>query len=318
MTRVRPTGDWDGAAFAHEGFVFDSDEAVAQRCVPFAREGLERDEPVLVVASDGVREVLTDELGADTDRLALLAPAETWWQGGQETLRAYDRDLRVLQAAGRPWRLIAEPVWLARDDGRRWSRYEAVANLCYPRMRYYSLCLHDRRLLDGETVEAVLRTHPLVWDGNGPEASPTYESTADFLRSVEPAWDLPAADVSTVRVRDARAAREHVRAVTEAIPGARVSDWAVDNVVLAVHELVANALRAAGEATLSSWTSDGRAVWEVSDSGAGFHDRTAGYAPPDETNLLGGRGLWLARRLADDATVREGGPGTAIRLYFRF
>jgi anti-sigma regulatory factor (Ser/Thr protein kinase) len=53
----------------------------------------------------------------------------------------------------------------------------------------------------------------------------------------------------------------------------------------------------------------------VADSGPGLHDVTAGYVPPPD-DLESGRGLWLARSLADDATVRPHGPGTAIRLYF--
>ena len=86
--------------------------------------------------------------------------------------------------------------------------------------------------------------------------------------------------------------------------------------MLAVHELVANALTAAGAAEVSHWRTGGSHVWEVRDDGIGMHATTAGYAPPRH-DLPSGRGLWIARSLADEATVRPYGPGSAIRLYFR-
>lgn len=311
MTAVQPTGTWTGQEFAHEGFVFSDDDEVVGRCVPFAREGFDRDEQVLVVAGDGVRQLLGDALGADVAKLASLTRAEGWWHGGHGTLHAYDRDLQELQASGRPWRLIAEPVWLARDDGREWSRFEAVTNRCYPAMRYYSLCLHDRRRLPPDVIDAARRTHPLVWTGQRPEPSPWYEDTAEFLRHTEPAWSAPPPDATAATVTDARTARSLVAAAARReVPGRE------DDVVLAVHELVLNALRAGGRARVSTWTSNGHQVFEVADTGAGLHDPTAGYVPPS-IDLTTGRGLWLARSLADDATLRADDTGTAVRLFFR-
>jgi anti-sigma regulatory factor (Ser/Thr protein kinase) len=98
----------------------------------------------------------------------------------------------------------------------------------------------------------------------------------------------------------------------------RRDGWAPrsDDVVLAVHELVSNAIRAAGAAGLSTWLSGDVLVWEVTDAGPGLHEATAGYVPPRD-DVEGGRGLWIARSLADDATVAPDAPGTAIRLFFR-
>ena len=118
MSDVRPTGDWDGTALAHEAFVFDADQDLVDRVVPFVLAGLSRGEPVLVVAGERVRTLLAQELGPDVGRLAAFTAAENWWQGGHRTLHAYDRDLRALHAVAPHWRLAAEPTWLARDDGR--------------------------------------------------------------------------------------------------------------------------------------------------------------------------------------------------------
>jgi anti-sigma regulatory factor (Ser/Thr protein kinase) len=310
MTPLRPTGDWDGRTFAHEGFVFDTDEQLLQRVLPFTAEGLARDEPVLVVAGERVRTLLAASLGDDVERLATFAPAEDWWRGGHETLHAYDRDLRALRAAVPSWRLVAEPVWLAQDDGREWSRFEAVANRCYTDMPYYSLCLHDTQRLPPAVLQAVARTHPLRWVGTAPVATPAYEDPRRFLRSVQPAWTDRPGRAATAWVVTAAEAR---RAVLSWLPdrwGRRAGD-----VVLATHELVVNALPVSAAVELAGWTDGDRFVVEVADSGPGLPDETAGYVPPaDDPDA--GRGMWLAWSLADDAAVVTGGDGTRIRLHF--
>ena len=310
MSGARPTGDWDGASFAHEAFVFGTDRELVDRVVPFALEGLSRGEPVLVVAGQRVRTLLAEQLGPDVERLATFAAAETWWQGGHRTLHAYDRDLRALRAVAPTWRLLAEPTWLARDDGRAWSRFEAVANRCFAALPYYSLCLHDRQRLPASVLDAVARTHPLTWGGSAPVPEPAYEDPERFLRSVRPAWVERPARACVRVVTTPREARRVVSAAALDWWPARVGD-----VVSAVHELVVNALRVAAFAEVSSWTDRGTLVVEVADSGPGVPDETLGYVPPSD-GPDAHRGMWLAWSLADDAAVDTHPAGTAIRLYF--
>jgi hypothetical protein len=311
MTVVRPTGDWDGTTFAHEAFAFSTDHEVVDRVVPFALEGLSRGEPVLVVAGERVRTVLAEHLGPDVQRLAVFVPAETWWQGGHDTLHAYDRDLRALRASVPTWRLAAEPVWLASEDGREWSRFEAVANRCYTAMPYYSLCLHDRQRLSPTVLDAVARTHPLTWGGDAPVAAAAYEDPRHFLRSAQPAWRERPAGAAAAPVTSPHEARRLLAAATG-------NGWSArrDDVIAAASELVTNALAVAAYASLSTWAEGDTLVVEVADSGPGMPDETLGYVPPDD-DPRGARGMWLAWSLADDAAVASGSAGTAIRLFFR-
>lgn len=309
MTLVRPTGDWDGTQLAHEGFVFDSDHDVVHRVVPFVLEGFSRGEPVLVVAGERVRSLLAAHLGADLSRLEVFAAAETWWRGGHRTLQAYDEDLRGLRASAPSWRLAAEPVWLASDEGREWSRFEAVANLCYSSMPYYSLCLHDRRRLPESVLAEVARTHPLTWGEGAPVPAPTYEDPVRFLSSVQrPVVPRPA----SAAVHAVTTPWEARRITCAAVPDDRRAR--VGDVVLAGHELVLNALAVAAFAEVASWTDGDTFVLEVSDGGPGLPDETLGYVPPGPGD--GPHGMWLAWSLADDASVRTGPTGTTIRLFF--
>ncbi len=311
-TTATTVGAWTGERFAHEGFVYDSDAQVWDRVVPFVAEGLQRGEATIVVASDGVRRVIEEALVTDRDALAVFADSAGFWQGdGQQTLAAYLESMGPLLEAGQPWRLVGEPTWLALPGGGAWSRFEAVANDAFADYPYYSLCLHDRRRLTPSLIDGQLRTHPMVWDGSAPVPNPAYVSTVEYLRTVEPAWTDTPGTARTVRIASVREAHRTIRTLAEdADPELRH-----DDAVLAVYELVSNALRAAGAAHVQRWVSNGAVVWQVSDDGPGMHDVAAGYTPPS-TDPTGGRGLWLARSLADEASVRSHGPGTAVRLYF--
>ena len=311
MTVTNSVGGWTGERFAHEAFVFDRDEEVRRRVVPFVEEGLAEGQAVIVVAGEPVREVLAESLGGDVDELAVFADASGFWQGtGQATLAAYHESMRPLLEEGRPWRLVGEPVWLTAPGGEAWSRFEAVANDAFAAYPYYSLCLHDRRRVARQLIENQLRTHPLVWDGTAVVPSPDYEPTEQFLRSVAPGWTPPPPHREAAVVTDCVAARRWVRELATHDSGDRA-----DDVLLAVHELVANSVTAAGRAEVSTWAVNGHRVWEVADAGPGLHDVSAGYAPPP-LDVVGGRGLWLARSLADELLVRPQGPGTAVRLVF--
>ncbi|MGY1696690.1 MULTISPECIES: anti-sigma factor RsbA family regulatory protein [unclassified Geodermatophilus] len=306
---MRPTGGWDGTHLAHEGFVFSDDASLVERVVPFVLEGFRREEPVLVVAGTRVRSLLAAHLGADLGRLAAFDAAETFWRGGHGTLHAYARDLRALRARAPSWRLAAEPVWLAREEGREWSRFEAVANDCLHDVPYYSLCLHDARQVPADVLADVARSHPLTWDGTAPAPQPAYQDPAAVVRALQPPWTERPGGAAVTPVTAAVAARRRLAAAVPAGHSARRED-----VVAAGHELVVNALRVAPAAGVATWTEGDVLVVEVSDDGPGLTDETQGYVPPDPEE--GPRGMWLAWSLADDAAVRTGPAGTAVRLFF--
>jgi anti-sigma regulatory factor (Ser/Thr protein kinase) len=304
-------GAWTGDRFAHEAFVFDADDQAAARVVPFVEDGLALGQRVIVVAGPLVRDLVVDALGERVADLTVLAAAEEFWQGGHQTLATYRESMEPLLADGRPWRLVGEPTWLSTPGGHTWSRFEAVANDAFAQFPYYSLCLHDRRRLTREALEAQLRVHPLVWDGGAPVASADYEPTTQFLARVEPPTTPAPPHARTLHVEDLASARAALQEWVA--PGAAAGR--TTEVLLAVYELVVNAVRASGAARVDSWAEGPARLWQVSDHGPGLDDATAGYVPP-ERDLESGRGLWLARSLADDSAVRGSEQGTVVRLLF--
>jgi anti-sigma regulatory factor (Ser/Thr protein kinase) len=103
-----------------------------------------------------------------------------------------------------------------------------------------------------------------------------------------------------------------LRSAVAAYAGRVVSDERVDELVLLAHELASNVVRhGGGEGRLRLWAEGGQLLCRVSDSGPGMADAEATGAGLPAPKTPGGRGLWIARRLA---TVRiDTGPaGTTV------
>ncbi|GIF72766.1 hypothetical protein Asi02nite_22840 [Asanoa siamensis] len=96
---------------------------------------------------------------------------------------------------------------------------------------------------------------------------------------------------------------------------AGLRDQRLDDFVLAVNELITNAVRHGGGAgQLRLWRAGATLVCEVSDGGAGIGaERLANHERP-APDTAGGWGLWLADQLSDSMAVATGPAGTTVRI----
>ncbi|WP_202638288.1 ATP-binding protein [Bailinhaonella thermotolerans] len=100
------------------------------------------------------------------------------------------------------------------------------------------------------------------------------------------------------------------QAARAGLTGLRLKDF-----VLAVHELMANAiLHGGGGGRVSLRRHDGRLLCTVSDQGPGLGDRTLPSEQPGLDSSRGGRGLWLVRQIGDEVDVTTGPAGTSITI----
>lgn len=297
----------------HEACLYDGESTLVDFCLPVIHQALMDGEQVLLFATGRTCDVLTDALGADSARLALVVDSGDRWQGLHATLISHMQAMAPLLQNGRRWCLLAEPAWVARPDGGEWHRFEAASNRHFADYPCHCMCLHDVSRIGPEVLADVRRTHPFVRDGHGCRESPEFEPPEKFVPAHEPFWGpVPSHAVAML--------------ATNALTARRFADFLAgehglyprrDDLILAVSELAANSLEAGSAPTVAAWRSDHHLVIEVADGGSGAIDPLAGYVPPvalDES----GRGLWLARALADDAAVRAiPGEGSAVRIMFR-
>ncbi|MGC5021530.1 ATP-binding protein [Micromonospora sp. DT47] len=89
----------------------------------------------------------------------------------------------------------------------------------------------------------------------------------------------------------------------------------LDDFVLAVNELITNAVRhGGGQGWLRLWRRPGELVCEVSDHGHGISTRRLGDRSRPAPDTAGGWGLWLAREVSDAMEVESGAAGTTVRI----
>jgi anti-sigma regulatory factor (Ser/Thr protein kinase) len=116
----------------------------------------------------------------------------------------------------------------------------------------------------------------------------------------------------TLRV-DATRAADVRRSVAEAARVIGMDESVADRFVVAVNEIVINAVRHGGgiaDVTVSG--DDHRLLVTIVDYGPGLDlDRPITLPPAEQTH---GRGLWLAQKLCDDVAIDSSATGTRIRL----
>jgi serine/threonine-protein kinase RsbW len=116
----------------------------------------------------------------------------------------------------------------------------------------------------------------------------------------------------SLRVDAARAADVR-RSVAEAARVVGLDRSVTERFVVAVNEIVINAVRHGGgiaDVTVSG--DDHRLLVTIVDYGPGLNpDRPIALPPTEQTH---GRGLWLAKHLCDDIAIDSSAAGTRVRL----
>jgi serine/threonine-protein kinase RsbW len=100
-----------------------------------------------------------------------------------------------------------------------------------------------------------------------------------------------------------------LRTTVSALAGELGAGEVREDVVLVVHELATNVVRhGGGSGRLRLWREGGQIVCRISDSGPGLGPTCD---EPPTAGTPGGRGLWIARRLAD-VRIETGASGTVV------
>jgi anti-sigma regulatory factor (Ser/Thr protein kinase) len=320
------TGSRFESAFRHAALIVDSDATVRARLVPALRASLTSGEDVLLVVSKETERVVREELGAQSDELDWGDPAAFYRRLGF-TFEGFRRYLAEQHAAAHRVQVVAEPDIPTNldadspvDRAAAYLSYESMCNEAFAGYGCAVICLWDSRRHPTLIIENVrsLHTHEIT-DG-GHVANPRHVPTAEYLagRNEIPLPEPSAAADLDSTLTDLGQMGQLRSDIWAWAVRHRFADDAATDVVVAVTEVVANGLiHGAAPVQVRCWERLGTLVVEVQDAGGRPIPPIAGYVSPD-TGADTGRGLWLARQLADVVTVHTGHGRTCVRLHFPY
>jgi CheY-like chemotaxis protein len=182
-----------GHGCRHEALVYSSLDELAVAALPFIREGLARDERVLVVLREDRSAAVRDVLGSDAAKIE-FGDVVSWYQSPEHAFQQYMSyiDEHLGAAAAPRLRVVAEVLWpqsSAVAEVAAWKRYEAGISGALASVPISFICTYDTRELPAEIVADARRTHPVLRAADGARPSAHYSEPHEFLRGLE--RDMP-------------------------------------------------------------------------------------------------------------------------------
>jgi anti-sigma regulatory factor (Ser/Thr protein kinase) len=319
--------------FEHAALIVDSDEGLRNRLVPAVRRCIELELPVMVVVAAHTERLLRADLGGHGERVRWGQPGAFYQRLGF-AFEGFRRLLAAQHANGERLHLFTEPDvatgatgasgasgatdpgWPV-DRAAAYLSYEAVRNEVYAPYGCPVTCLWDGRRHPTPIIDDVRSLHNHEVTEAGSVVNAGYVQSADHLAGRNhPLPSPPVAaglDFSLTGLDDLpllRTALESWAKRRSFLPAA------AGDVVIAVGEVAGNGLvHGAPPVRVRGWLVAGTLVVQVDDAGGRPLPATAGYYPPTMRSA-NGRGLWLARQLADVVTAYTGAGITSVRLHF--
>ena len=302
-----PTG------FEHEAMFYRGDDGFLAGLVPFIREGLGRDEAVVVAEPRARLGLLRDALGDDAGAVRFLEMEEIGANPAR-IIGVWADALTEQVAAGRTLRGVGEPAWHGRRDVEliECKLHELLLNRAFddgPAWRL--LCPYDEQHLPRSVCQGALETHPIssaaderapsnhyLRDGDMAEFGAALPGPKDtVLRGIYRAGDIPATR----------------RTVAQYARTCGLSAEQVEALELAASELATNSIRyGGGSGTVAMWVEPGAVVVEFSDAGHILDPLTGRFTP--SLDQEGGRGIYLVHQICDLVQVRSSAQGTSVRI----
>jgi len=310
-TLTRP--DVPAPGFDHEALLYRGDADFLDGVVPFVRDGLARDEAVVVAEPRARLDLLRDVLADDAAAVRFLDMAEIGANPAR-IIGVWASAVEEHTGSGQGLRGVGEPAWYGRRavELEECQLHEQLLNHAFddgPAWRL--MCPYDEQHMPRTVVRGALAAHPVrsttadrtpsdhyAYDGHAAAfAAPLVVPTEAVLRGSFGADDIPATR----------------RTVAQYARSCGLPDDQVEVLELAASELAANSIRhGGGQGSVAMWLEPGAVVVEFTDAGLVLDPLVGRRTPrPDQD---GGHGLYLVNQLCDLVQVRSSPAGTTVRI----
>lgn len=308
---------FEASGFRHEALLYAGDAEFVDRASSFIRDGLVADEPMLVVVSTEKIAALREELGGRASEVRFADMLDVGANPAR-IIPAWQAFVDEHGGRGRPVRGIGEPIWAARSAAElvECERHESLLNLAFADgPAWWLLCPYDTQTLAASVVEEARRNHPTVLDAGGHHRAEEFRG----LEAIEAPFDAPLPEPPT-GVDELRFAAHDLAAVRTWV-GSRGGRSGLDlsrveDLVLAVNEIVTNSVRhGGGGGLLRMWETPDSVVSEITDHG--HIDRPMIGREQPTLDQTSGFGLWIANQVCDLVQVRTFPGRSVVRLQMK-
>ena len=315
VRRLEPGRPRPGKAhetYRHECVLYAGTGGFLDAAVPFVRDGLARQEPVMVAVAEPRLRALRSALVEDAERVVFADMADLGHNPAL-IIPAWRDFTDRYSGTGRPVRGIGEPIWATRhpEEIAEAQLHEALLNMAVPPdVPLWLLCPYDTAALDERVLAEAYRSHPVVVDSGDYRGSTGYGGTIHVQELFGAAFPDPGAPITTIAFDPHR--HGHIRQILRSAEQAAVP---ADRVKLAtaVDEIALAADRNTGRVTIRLWHEPTALVCQVTDPGLVTDPMIGrGSAGPSQSR---DRAIRLANELCDLVQVRSGSAGTTVRVH---
>ena len=305
------------AEFCHVAVLYGSDVQLHDLLSPYLAQALRRRDHVLLVISVTAERVLRNALSDAADSVQWGGPGLSYDRLGR-MFGAFGDYLEQWRRAGVPAHIIGEPDSdIGAERLSQYLRHLSMANEVYAPYGCPMLFLWDERRYPPEVLAHVREVHPFLLSSKGPIVNAKYRAPLDYLTANAPSAPVAPRYLDLDMLLDSAdglaVLRRRLRTWGTATA---LNDRDIDDVVIAVDEIATNALEhGQPPARVRGWSTADAVFLRIDDHGRAGIRETAGYVRPP-TNARRGRGIWMARHLADVLTTHHGPSGTTVAMRF--
>lgn len=297
--------------FRHELVLHGSAPELLEFAVPFAREGIAAGESTLLLVRSGIAATVLGAVGR-SPLVTILPPLGQPGRGAAD-LRAADALLRGRASPEARVRVLNQQPAVPETHWHDWRRLEAGVNLAFAHYDAWGVCAYDRRPLTEQMVDDLQATHQAIGHGGEHRHNDRYQDPVEFIgRHMDAPADPVEASPPFAELLDPSPSTARAAIGAFAI-NSELPPREVENMVLATHEAVTNAMvHGRPPVVLRLWMEPGRLTVTVTDTGTGPTNPFLGLLPPDHSNGSG-LGMWITHQLVDVAHRRHR-DGYTIRM----
>lgn len=304
-----------GETLLHTAVVAKGSGELIDAALAALRRGSGENDATYAVVTAERSEALRRRLGDD---LVTFTDAERWNPHPARRLRALHAlvDEQRLHGGGRV-HFINECSWHVgpAEMADEWARFEAALNFLFADAPLDLVCVYDASTLSPAVVGHAAETHPRL-GAAGERPSPAYLTPETFAARNAAKLVPP---LNAARLDDNVSPARARKFLEEAAAEGELTREQLDALTVVLTEIVTNSWKAGARAvSIAAWRSPAGVAVQVDDDGPGLTDLFAGYRRP-ALDAATGRGLWIARQLADlvQTAPRERGTSVRVELFDR-